>query len=426
MMHLDIDKNKLNVEQKLSKFHRLYDYIIIGTGPAASVILSNLVKKKKKILVIERGGFKKKFTENLYSDNLEIKKNSRCFGVGGTSNTWAHIYSLMSNHEMCNNKNVNIWPLNHKELTYWCKKVGAKYKFNTKNLGDEKIYKKKFITRKFIELKNPLNFSKYYSKRKFDMITNCKVETLNETKKINSIFFSLKNKIYSINSKKIIICAGTLESCLLINNSIKENKLKKLKNKRFIGRYFMEHPKCYVGEIKFPKKNLIDKFKISSRGKFNFYHGLSLFKKNKRKLNTYVRFEEINSFLKLRKKILIKIFFEMEPKYRNKVYFKNNKIHVDIKVSRNEIKLANELLFEVNNFFSFNPKREKLNFSINDLLDASHHIGGLIYPKIVNKNLKLKGLNNIFCCSSAVFPTSGSVNPTLIICGLAERLSKYL
>ena len=48
----------------------------------------------------------------------------------------------------------------------------------------------------------------------------------------------------------------------------------------------------------------------------------------------------------------------MEPKYRNKVYFKNNKIHVDIKVSRNEIKIANELLFEVNNFFSFNPKEK--------------------------------------------------------------------
>ena len=42
----------------------------------------------------------------------------------------------MSNHEMCNNKNVNIWPLNHKELTYWCKKVGPKYKFNTNNLKE--------------------------------------------------------------------------------------------------------------------------------------------------------------------------------------------------------------------------------------------------------------------------------------------------
>ena len=95
--------------------------------------------------MIERGGFKKKFTENLYSDNLKIKKNSRCFGVGGTSNTWAHIYSLMSNHEMCNNKNVNIWPLNHKELTYWCKKVGPKYKFNTQNLKDEKFIKKNLL-----------------------------------------------------------------------------------------------------------------------------------------------------------------------------------------------------------------------------------------------------------------------------------------
>ena len=425
-MYLDLDKNKLNVEQKLSKFNRLYDYIIIGTGPAASVILNNLIRKNKKILVIERGGFKKKFTEDLYSDNLKIKNNSRCFGVGGTSNTWAHIYSFMSNNEMCNNKNVNIWPLNHKELTYWCKKVGPKYKFNTHDLKDEKIYKKKFLTRKFIELKNPLNFSKYYSNRKFDMITNCKVETLDETKKINSIFFSIKHKIYSINSKKIIICAGTLESCLLINNSVKKNKLKKLKNKRFIGRYFMEHPKCYVGEIKFPKKNLIDKFKINSRGKFNFYQGLSLFKKNKRKLNTYVRFEEINSFLRLRKKILIKIFFEMEPRYRNKVYFKNNKIHIDIKVSKNETQIANELLLGIKNFFSFKPNLEKLSFSTKDLLDASHHIGGLTYPKIVDKNLKLKGLKNIFCCSSAVFPTSGSVNPTLIICGLAERLSKYL
>ena len=47
-MYLDLDKNKLNVEQKLSKFNRLYDYIIIGTGPAASVILNNLIRKKKK------------------------------------------------------------------------------------------------------------------------------------------------------------------------------------------------------------------------------------------------------------------------------------------------------------------------------------------------------------------------------------------
>ena len=53
-------------------------------------------------------------------------------------------------------------------------------------------------------------------------------------------------------------------------------------------------------------------------------------------------------------------------------------------------------------------------------------MGGLCYPKNVDKNLRVLGLKNIFCCSSAVFPTSGSANPTLIICALAERLSKFL
>ena len=45
---------------------------------------------------------------------------------------------------------------------------------------------------------------------------------------------------------------------------------------------------------------------------------------------------------------------------------------------------------------------------------------------VLDKNLKLQGLKDIYCCSSAIFPTSGSVNPTLIICALSERLSSHL
>ena len=181
-----------------------------------------------------------------------------------------------------------------------------------------------------------------------------------------------------------------------------------------------------MGEIKFPKKNLIDKFKINSRGKFNFIKGYLYLKKNKRKLNTYVRFEEKKSFLKLRKQILVKIFLEMEPNFKNRIYFKNNLVHVNLTISKKEIQISKKLLNNVKNTFSYKPKLEKLDFKVSDLVDASHHIGGLSYPKIVDKNLKIKGLNNIYCCSSAIFPTSGSANPTLIICGLAERLSKYL
>ena len=425
-MHIDLKEEKTVSKIKINKLKNLYDYIIIGSGPAASVILNNLIKTKKKILVVERGGFKQKFSEKITSDNFNIKKDSRIFGVGGTSNSWAQIYSLFSKNEMCNNRNRNVWPLSHKDLLYWCNKVGPKYKFDISSLGPQTIYRKNFISRAFIELKKPLRFSKFYKIREFDIITNCKVQSLSDSKNKSSIFFNLKNSIFSINSKNIIICAGAVESCMLILNSIKTNKFKYFKNKKFIGRYFMDHPKCYVGEIRYPIDYLIEDFKVKSKKNFNTYKGLSLYKKNQRILNTYVRLEEKKSFLKFRKKILVKIFLEMEPKFKNRIYLKKNSVHINLSVSRKEIQISKKLLNNIKKIFSSKPNKEKLDFKASDLVDASHHIGGLSYPNIVDKNLKIKGLNNIYCCSSAIFPTSGSANPTLIICGLAERLSKFL
>ncbi len=63
--------------------------------------------------------------------------------------------------------------------------------------------------------------------------------------------------------------------------------------------------------------------------------------------------------------------------------------------------------------------------------DASHHMGGLrFYPNenesVVDKNLRIIGLKRIYVCSSAVFPTSGSVNPTMTICTLANKLGNHL
>ncbi len=425
-MHLNLEEDKFALNNKIKKFHKLYDYIIIGSGPAASVILNNLIKTRKRILVVERGGFKKIFNENLFSKNLKIKKDSRVFGVGGTSNTWAHIYSSISKNEMCNFRNVNIWPLSHKILLDWCKKVGPKYKFNINKLDEKIIINKKFYSRRFIVLKNPLRFSKFFKNQKFDLITNCKVETLDESKEKSSIFFYSGNRRHSITAKKVIICAGALESCSLILNSIKKKKLKKIRNKKFIGRYFMDHPKSYVGELKFPKNHLIDEIKLKSKKNFSVYQGLSLFQKNQRTLNTYVRFEEIKSIFRSKKKILIKIFLEMEPKFKNKIYVKDDNININLSPSKKDIQVSKKLLEEIKKTFSFQPKLEKLKLNVKNLEDASHHIGGLSYPKNVNKNLKIQGLKNIFCCSSAVFPTSGSVNPTLIICALAERLSKFI
>ena len=48
------------------------------------------------------------------------------------------------------------------------------------------------------------------------------------------------------------------------------------------------------------------------------------------------------------------------------------------------------------------------------------------YKGVVDNNLKILGQENLYICSSSVFPTSGSVNPNNTIVGLGLRLGDYL
>ena len=64
-------------------------------------------------------------------------------------------------------------------------------------------------------------------------------------------------------------------------------------------------------------------------------------------------------------------------------------------------------------------------------MDSSHHMGGTIMGSnkknsFVNKNLQIHGINNIHICSTSVFPSSGSLNPTMTLCSLAIKIAKYL
>ena len=47
-MYLDLKKKNHSLISNLKKLNNFYDYIIIGTGPAASVLINNLVKTNKK------------------------------------------------------------------------------------------------------------------------------------------------------------------------------------------------------------------------------------------------------------------------------------------------------------------------------------------------------------------------------------------
>jgi choline dehydrogenase-like flavoprotein len=67
----------------------------------------------------------------------------------------------------------------------------------------------------------------------------------------------------------------------------------------------------------------------------------------------------------------------------------------------------------------------------NYLSDVCHQMGGckmslLSHDGVVNENLQVWGINNLYVCSCAVFPTASHSNPTLTMLALASRLANHL
>jgi len=66
-----------------------------------------------------------------------------------------------------------------------------------------------------------------------------------------------------------------------------------------------------------------------------------------------------------------------------------------------------------------------------ELLGDGHHMGGTRmgvdkFNSVVNKDLKVHGINNLYISGSSTFMTSGYTNPTFTIVQLAIRLAEKI
>ena len=437
-----------------------YDFIILGSGPAAVTLANKLILRSKnlpKILIIEKGDYTDKEYKKIFDKNLPIKLNSRVFSVGGSSNEWTNVSSYFEKFEMeprWNKKNKNLWPLSHKELISNYKNLNKKYGFGYEKLV-KKNFKVPFEIRQFIIKNSPMNFKNLINFKKIDLIYNCEIKSIDDFANFAHAF--TKNRNIFFTAKKLIVCCGGIETVNLILNSLKNKKLENMKNQKLVGKYFMNHPKLDLGYLMYPKINLIKTFELIKHDNFFSYYGISLNQKIQKKLNmlnSYIRFERahtkvtkfftllksplIENLLQKKNKYLYKVrlFCEMIPNKKNKIQIKKNNLHVDYSFSKSDYKTVELLMKKIINHFSVKPKKElNIQFSLKYLNknsdDASHHIGGLIFSHKkkktnIDKNLKIYGLQNIYACSSAVFPTSGSANPTMTIAALANRLGMHL
>jgi choline dehydrogenase-like flavoprotein len=76
--------------------------------------------------------------------------------------------------------------------------------------------------------------------------------------------------------------------------------------------------------------------------------------------------------------------------------------------------------------------KEKLPDAIHSMsIDGLHQVGTTRISAsaddgVVDQDLKVWGVPNLFVCSSSVFPTSGQANPTFLLGAFAVRLAHHL
>ena len=453
--------------------------VIIGSGPAGISTAIKLEKYKIKSLILEAGSLDYNPDSELFlkgkvvGDKHNDLTTSRVRKFGGTSNVWGGICNPMLENDF------ESWPIRKKDLNNY-----EKESREILNL------RKNFFNEKFNENLNLYNLvwsnvkfgEKYYDhikKSKF-IFLSLNTTFLNFKSENKTIIFAeciKNNKKFKISSKNFVLSCGGIENSRLMLWSRNNNE--KLFNPRMpIGKYYMNHPYHTIGEGLVESDNFFSFIKsanIINQPIITCNDGINIsankkFLQNNNILNSgiYIRFKTIDQ-----KNNLIKQLRCVAPKYIKKLY---EKIYIkdfyEIRIStlqeqgayaENYINLSNERdpynvpLTNIHWKKSIIEKKsvrlicEELadiflrkeigrlalkEYLYNNNLDydvtaGNHQLGGTRMgfndtESVVDKNLKVHNINNLYINGSSVFRTGGHCHPTYTIVKLSLRLADHL
>ena len=327
----------------------------------------------------------------------------------------------------------------------------------------------------------------------------CVGEPVFEDERVRQLSFqNKKGEIVQIESKCFVFAMGAVENTrmlLIFRESLAEKRKQNLQN---IGRFVMDHPRVWHGEVeRLTEKSTLSDHQIK-RTKFGYYKtGIrndpntsrvycNLMRRGKR-LDKLLDFIPSESFQVSFQKFLMKekgalkamvneilkwpllshterfrnslnLFFdkdlddsfyvmsycEQKPREENQIILTGETDRNGLPVPELQNHIHQEELDEVKHFYknlksffrdmdcTFNYNSEYLSVPKN-YVDASHIMGGTRYSSnkeksVLQKDLSVMGIPNLYITGSSVFPTSSVENPTHLIvslsCYLADVLSK--
>jgi len=454
--------------------------IIIGSGPAGITTALELESKKIKSIILEAGDITQnessmKFLKARVSgDSYSDLSTSRLRQFGGASGHWG------GNCNPLSKVNFNDWPVNNDDLDNYDYKARKILNLN---------HKKKFYLEKFSENLNLYNLmwsnvrfgEKYLNhiKKSRNIFLSLNTNFLNfigDNKSIKSLICSKNNNTYKLKSKFYILSCGGIENSRLL--LLSKSKNKNLFNPRLpIGNYYMDHPYHNVGTglliyekfiEYFNKKKIYNKPLLTCQNDINISANNNfLLKKKIPNGGLYVSFKNINESndlfkqvrcvapkfikniyekLKVKKtyKINLGILQEQVPNFDNKIIldYKKDPSNVPLPIihwkksnsERNSAKLISEELSKIfidNDIGRISLNEYLYNNNDYDVIAGNHQLGGTrighnISDSVVDKNLKVHNIKNLFINGSSIFRTGGHTHPTFTIIKFALRLADHL
>ena len=399
-----------------------FENIVIGTGISSLGAIISLVRKKKKILIIEspKSIISKKNETIFCSQNLpiiginnwkklDINKVLSIKGYGGHSNIWGGSCLRLAENEF------DIWPIKYKELCYYygkCEKFLGIHKLSDqyeKKFDDDDIfYTKAKIAKSFKDKKNTFNTIEIID----GLIKNKKVSILKGTVKNigkieNKQYLKIIDKSEKIFFENLFIGAGPFNTSKIIESSIKHKKLLATKQSQSF----------FVPALMFKKiKNL--------QSNSSYQIVIKKFFNNKRNLHIELKYSPHHTLKTIKKKLGFISFFI--PKFitsriiilsgfipsNDSINFTNNKISKNKKIKLRKMKMKlNKIFKKLNEKFAFKIFKELIKFT---QFGRSFHVGANIPMSndniksylTTNQNGKLnnKKFDNVYIIDSSIFP----------------------
>jgi len=451
-----------------------FPVIIFGSGPAGITAALELENKKISSIIIEAGREEyNQDSQNFYKgkiigDHLAELSSSRLRQLGGTSGHWGGWCKPMESY------NLDGWPIKKEELDKYknqtCSILNINNKFNKSKLND---YFNQ-IEFQYSKVRFAEKYKKYIQRsKKIHLMLNCQLSHFEgDYNKIENAICISNNSIKKIKSKYFILACGGIENSRILLWTREKNK--KLISKNLpIGEYWMNHPWIISGIGVINKKKLKDILGnnfLNYDGPLHFASTNKLLK-DKKILSAaiYMNAKEDTKFYKE----IIKDILCVAPEYGKKIAHsvfkkdlkcgnifmnleeppnKNNKITLDekekdkfdiprvnlfYKKSKKSLLTAKKFLEEFanlcreRNLGRIAIKEDIYNLENFENMGGYHHLGGTRIGtnklnSVVDENLKVHDINNLFISGSSNFITAGYTNPTYTIVQLSLRLANKM